>query len=304
MTAAARSDDESGTAHLGRVHHDASERWSMTAEVIAQALGGRRAGSDWMARCHTHDDRVPSLAIDERSDGTVLMCCHAGCSQHAVINALTARGLWPGVSGRSLAQVPVPPRQRTDREPPPSRTRVGAAMSIWHRSEPVAGTLVQTYLSSDPWNHAASPEGAESSCQDAVKNGKDVAVHPTTAVQPPAACRDVPANGGDPHRLRPEGGAHMHAHDHDFHRARSSGAALRPHGPRRPHRRRCRRCQGHVATRHGGRERVMRTPPCLVRPVSTHPKDAGSATDRTHGTPRTRRTTPSLHSAAGWRGRR
>ena len=118
----------------------------MTAEVMAQALGGRRAGSAWMARCPGHDDRVPSLAIDERSDGTVLVCCHAGCSQHAVINALTARGLWPGVSGRSLAQVPVPPRQRTDREPPPSRTRVGAAMSIWHRSEPAAGTLVETYL--------------------------------------------------------------------------------------------------------------------------------------------------------------
>ena len=118
----------------------------MTAEVMAQALGGRRAGSAWMARCPAHDDRVPSLAIDERSDGTVLVCCHAGCSQHAVINALTARGLWPGVSGRSLAQVPVPPRQRTDREPPQSRTRVGAAMSIWHRSEPAAGTLVETYL--------------------------------------------------------------------------------------------------------------------------------------------------------------
>ena len=44
-----------------------------------------------MARCPAHDDRVPSLAIDERSDGTVLVCCHAGCSQHAVINALTAR---------------------------------------------------------------------------------------------------------------------------------------------------------------------------------------------------------------------
>ena len=302
MTAAARSDDESGTAHLGRVHQDASERWSVTAEVMAQALGGRRAGSAWMARCPAHDDHVPSLAIDERSDGTVLVCGHAGCSQHAVINALTARGLWPGVSGRSLAQVPVPPRQRTDREPPPSRTRIGAAMSIWHRSEPAAGTLVETYLRTRGITRPP-PKVLNHHASNAVKNGEDVAVHPTTAVQPPAACRDVPANGGDPHRLRPAGGAHMHAHDHDFHRARSSGAALRPHGPRRPHRRRCRRCQGHVATRHGRRERVMRTPPFLVRPVSTHPKDAGSAKDRTHGTPRTRRTTPSLHSAAGWRGR-
>ena len=143
----------------------------MTAEVMAQALGGRRAGSAWMARCPAHDDRVPSLAIDERSDGTVLVCCHASCSQGAVINALTARGLWPGVSERPLAQVPVPPRQRTDREPPQSRTRVGAAMSIWHRSQPAEGTLVQTYLRTrgitlppqKVLNHPAS---------DAVKNGK------------------------------------------------------------------------------------------------------------------------------------
>ena len=195
MTAAARSDDESGTAHLGRVHQDASERWSVTADVMAQALGGRRAGSAWMARCPAHDDHVPSLAIDERSDGTVLVCGHAGCSQHAVINALTARGLWPGVSGRSLAQVPVPPRQRTDREPPPSRTRVGAAMSIWHRSEPAAGTLVETYLRTRGITRPP-PKVLNHHASNAVKNGEDVAVHPTTAVQPPAACRDVPANGG------------------------------------------------------------------------------------------------------------
>ena len=163
MTAAARSDYESGTAHLGRVHQDASERWSVTADVMAQALGGRRAGSAWMARCPAHDDHVPSLAIDERSDGTVLVCCHAGCSQPAVINALTARGLWPGVSVRSLAQVPVPPRQRTDREPPPSRTRRRRDVDL--ASERASRGHPRPDLSSDPWNHAAAPEGAESSCQ-------------------------------------------------------------------------------------------------------------------------------------------
>ena len=205
MTAAARSDYESGTAHLSRFRQDASERWSVTAEVMAQALGGRRAGSAWMARYPAHDDRVPSLAIDERSDGTVLVCCHAGCSQHAVINALTARGLWPGVSGRSLAQVPVPPRQRTDR---------GAAAELDARrrrdvdlaSERARRRHPRRDLSSDPWNHAAAPEGAESSCQRRRQEREDLAVHPTNAIQPPAACRDVPANGGDPHRLRPEGG--------------------------------------------------------------------------------------------------
>ena len=68
----------------------------MTAEMMAQALGGRRAGSVWMAHCPAHDDRVPSLAIRETDDGRMLVRCHAGCSQHAVIDALIARHLWPG----------------------------------------------------------------------------------------------------------------------------------------------------------------------------------------------------------------
>ena len=40
------------------------------------------------------------------------------------------------------------------------------------------------------------PQVLNHHASDAVKNGEDVAVHPTNAVQPPAACRDVPANGG------------------------------------------------------------------------------------------------------------
>ena len=35
----------------------------MRAEAIAKALGGRRCGSGWAARCPAHDDRTPSLSI-------------------------------------------------------------------------------------------------------------------------------------------------------------------------------------------------------------------------------------------------
>jgi len=35
----------------------------MTAEAIAKALGGRKAGGGWTARCPAHDDRTPSLSI-------------------------------------------------------------------------------------------------------------------------------------------------------------------------------------------------------------------------------------------------
>ena len=67
---------------------------AMTAETIVRALGGRSVGGGWMARCPAHDDREPSLSIGEADAGKVLIRCHAGCDQVAVIEALRARGLW------------------------------------------------------------------------------------------------------------------------------------------------------------------------------------------------------------------
>jgi 5S rRNA maturation endonuclease (ribonuclease M5) len=66
------------------------------AESIARALGGKRNGSGWMARCPVkgHDDGTPSLSISQKN-GVPLVHCHAGCDQGAVIGALKARGLWP-----------------------------------------------------------------------------------------------------------------------------------------------------------------------------------------------------------------
>ena len=66
----------------------------MNAETIAKALGGRKAGGGWMARCPAHDDREPSLSIRDADDGKVLVRCHAGCDQEQVIAALRSRGLW------------------------------------------------------------------------------------------------------------------------------------------------------------------------------------------------------------------
>lgn len=65
----------------------------MTAVDIAGALHGRRSGRGYVAPCPAHDDRSPSLSINER-EGRVLVHCFAGCSQADVIAALRARGLW------------------------------------------------------------------------------------------------------------------------------------------------------------------------------------------------------------------
>jgi hypothetical protein len=66
----------------------------MMIERIIRALGARRSGSSYMAKCPAHDDRNPSLSIRE-ADGKVLLKCRAGCSQSDVIDALKLKGLWP-----------------------------------------------------------------------------------------------------------------------------------------------------------------------------------------------------------------
>ena len=65
----------------------------MTAAKIAEHLRGRKSGNAWLARCPAHDDKDPSLSLRD-VDGKVLVHCHAGCGQDAVIKALDARGLW------------------------------------------------------------------------------------------------------------------------------------------------------------------------------------------------------------------
>lgn len=50
----------------------------VTAHDLAKELGAKRSGSGWMAKCPTHKDRLPSLAIHTGKKGTILNC-HAGC---------------------------------------------------------------------------------------------------------------------------------------------------------------------------------------------------------------------------------
>ena len=89
----------------------------MTAQVIAKALGGRKAGVGWMARCPAHDDQTPSLSISDAEGGMVLVRCHAGCDQGRVIAALRARNLWTGFRLNSLrAARPIVERQPEDND--------------------------------------------------------------------------------------------------------------------------------------------------------------------------------------------
>lgn len=67
----------------------------MTASEIALSLPrGRKSGDGFVACCPAHDDKEPSLSLRD-ADGHLLVHCHAGCDQRAVVGALKSLGLWP-----------------------------------------------------------------------------------------------------------------------------------------------------------------------------------------------------------------
>ena len=79
-----------------------------TAQTIAAALSCTRSGCEcskppragsgkltWRTHCPAHlPDTHPALDVTD-TDGKLLVYCHVGCSQDAVIAALKARELWP-----------------------------------------------------------------------------------------------------------------------------------------------------------------------------------------------------------------
>jgi 5S rRNA maturation endonuclease (ribonuclease M5) len=60
-------------------------------ENLVERLKAKRSGNGWIAKCPAHDDRKPSLCIDEGSDGRALIKCQAGCPTANVLAALGLR---------------------------------------------------------------------------------------------------------------------------------------------------------------------------------------------------------------------
>jgi hypothetical protein len=120
----------------------------MTAEAIAKALGGRKAGAAWMARCPAHEDRAPSLSIADARDGKVLVRCHAGCDQRDVIAALRARGVWDADERRPIRFSRQPDRPLPAEPDSDAVKRMEAALAIWRGALSAEGTPVETYLRS------------------------------------------------------------------------------------------------------------------------------------------------------------
>jgi len=117
----------------------------MIAETVAKALGGRKLGSGWMARCPAHDDREPSLSIRQSDNGKVLVRCHAGCDQEQVIAALRSRGLCMESSPRRFTRF-APRAVATSQPDRDDAKRTETALAIWSSATPAGGTPVETYL--------------------------------------------------------------------------------------------------------------------------------------------------------------
>ena len=120
---------------------------AVTAEAVANALGGRKAGAAWMAKCPAHEDREPSLSIKDTDNGKVLVCCHAGRDQQQVIAALKARGIWSNPC-RSPGRMIGAQSGATNDQRRGDANRTQAALRIWKATVPADGTIVETYLSS------------------------------------------------------------------------------------------------------------------------------------------------------------
>ena len=121
---------------------------SIKAETIAKALGGRKSGGGWMARCPAHDDREPSLSIRDAEDGKVLVRCHAGCDQERVIATFGRADCGRRTSQRSLMRPQRRDARAIDQPDRDDAKRSEAALAIWQSAMPAEGTLVETYLAS------------------------------------------------------------------------------------------------------------------------------------------------------------
>lgn len=117
----------------------------MTAEIVAKALGGRKVGDGWIARCPAHCDRDPSLSVRDAKDGKILVHCHAGCQQTVLIAELRNRGLWHQTRGclQESASAPL-----SSGPPDSSALNRGRAAALWQEATLIAGTIAARYLTS------------------------------------------------------------------------------------------------------------------------------------------------------------
>lgn len=127
-------------------------------DSLAAALDGKRSGPGFIAKCPAHDDNRASLGIDVSPEGKVLVKCHAGCSQAAVLAALSARGLsiTEGSGGNGAASAGIDPNARARTVPVKPARRIVTTYPYHDEN----GTLLFEVVRYDPKGFAQRrPDG-------------------------------------------------------------------------------------------------------------------------------------------------
>lgn len=104
------------------------------ADEIARELGLRRSGRVWSGDCPCCG-YPGAFTVGDRG-GRTLVRCHAGCDQEEVLAALCSGGLWGGHPAG------FPERAAATGEV------TAAALAVWRRTVPIAGTPAEAYLRS------------------------------------------------------------------------------------------------------------------------------------------------------------
>ncbi len=123
-------------------------RHSISSEIV-RALGGRNG----VCRCPAHDDKRPSLSVNDGEDGDILVHCFAGCDYRDIKDELRHRGLLPDWQPSELdperqARLAAERRKRDAELMEKDRQRREWCRSIWKEAQDASSTPVQAYLKS------------------------------------------------------------------------------------------------------------------------------------------------------------
>ena len=110
----------------------------MDARAITKALGGKWAGRYGLCRCPVHADSTPSLKISDSDHRGIDVHCFAGCDWKDIKNELRRQGL----AQRSTFRSDIRPKAPAEDE----HKNIAPALSLWHGSVPLPGTLGETYF--------------------------------------------------------------------------------------------------------------------------------------------------------------
>ena len=121
----------------------AVSRVRMDPEEIASALRGKKSGNGWIAQCPAHADKTPSLSIAIGNNAEVLVYCHAGCTQMAVLHSLRKLGLWSAIRQSGSPFGRTRPSIKPLEHPPRFQQQ---AFRIWSAAKPATSTVVTKYL--------------------------------------------------------------------------------------------------------------------------------------------------------------